>query len=50
MRVRLFNIELINDLVPVPYIATHKCKGIVKGAYDNGTGSVALYAIADEPI
>ena len=36
MRVRLFNLELINDLVPVPYIATHKCKGIVKGAYDNG--------------
>lgn len=36
MRVRLFNLELINDLVPVPYIATHKCKGIVRGAYDNG--------------
>lgn len=36
MRVSLFNVELKDDLVPVPYIPTSKCKGIYKGTYDNG--------------
>ena len=36
MRVTLTNVELKNDLVPVPYIPTSKCRGIYKGTYDNG--------------
>lgn len=32
----LINVELKDDLIPVPYLATSKCKGIVNGAYDNG--------------
>ena len=36
MRVALFNVRLKNDLIPVPYIPTSKCKGIYHGTYDNG--------------
>lgn len=36
MRIRMFNVELKNDLVPVPYIPVSKCRGIYKGAFDNG--------------
>ena len=36
IRCRLYNVELIDDLIPVPYIATAKCRGIVNGTYDNG--------------
>ena len=35
-RCRLYNVELIDDLIPVPYLATSKCRGVLKGAYDNG--------------
>ena len=36
IRCRLYNVELIDDLIPVPYIATAKCRNIVSGTYDNG--------------
>lgn len=45
MRVALFNVELKDDLIPVPYIARSKCikevdgkyvNTIYKGTYDNG--------------
>lgn len=32
----LYNVRLKDDLVPVPYLATSKCHGIVNGLYDNG--------------
>lgn len=32
----LQNVTLKDDLVPVPYIPTSKCRGIYNGAYDNG--------------
>ena len=36
MRIALFNVELKDDLVPVPYIPTSKCRGVFKATYDNG--------------
>ena len=36
VRCSLFNLELKDDLIPVPYIPTSKCKGIVHGTFDNG--------------
>lgn len=36
IRCSLYNLELKDDLVPVPYIPVSKCKGIVGGAVDNG--------------
>lgn len=36
VRCRLFNVELKNDLIPVPYIPKSKCSGIYGGTYDNG--------------
>ncbi len=32
----LQNVTLKDDLTPVPYIPTSKCRGIYNGAYDNG--------------
>lgn len=36
MRISISNLRLKDDLVPVPYIPTSKCRGILYGAYDNG--------------
>ena len=36
IRCSLFNVELKDDMIPVPYIPTSKCTGIYNGAYDNG--------------
>lgn len=36
LRVSLFNVTLKDDLVPVPYIPTSKCRGIYNATYDNG--------------
>ena len=36
IRCALMNVELKDDLYPVPYLATSKCKGIVDAVYDNG--------------
>lgn len=35
-RCALRNVELKDDLYPVPYLAVSKCKGILNGVYDNG--------------
>lgn len=36
MRLSLIDIELKDDLIPVPYIPVSKCKGLYKAAEDNG--------------
>lgn len=36
IRCALFNVTLKDDIIPVPYIPTSKCRGIYKGTYDNG--------------
>lgn len=36
IRCSLSNVKLKNEFVPVPYLATSKCKGIINGVYDNG--------------
>ena len=36
IRCSLFNVELKDDMIPVPYIPQSKCRGIYKGSYDNG--------------
>ena len=36
VRCSLQNVTLKDDIIPVPYIPTAKCRGIYNGAYDNG--------------
>lgn len=36
IRCSLIDIELKDDLIPVPYLATSKCSNIIGGVYDNG--------------
>lgn len=36
MRISITNLRLKDDLVPVPYIPTSKCRGIYRGTFDNG--------------
>ena len=36
IRCSLQNVTLKDDIIPVPYIPTAKCRGIYNGAYDNG--------------
>lgn len=48
IRCTLIDVELKDDLIPVPYIPISKCKGILKGVYDNGRilKAKVLYNIA----
>ena len=36
IRCSLCAVELKDDLIPVPYLATSKCRSIAKGVFDNG--------------
>ena len=51
IRCKLRNVTLKDDLVPVPYIPTSKCVGIIGGAYDNGrvlsADSIELFSMTD---
>ena len=36
IRATLYNVELKDDIIPVPYLPRSKCKGVYNGVYDNG--------------
>lgn len=51
IRVAMFNVELKDDIIPVPYLPVSKCKGIYNGVYDNGrvlsAEVIAQYTMTD---